>query len=434
MTMKKILFLILIIFSIKGSAQEIPVDSVKFYFDTFKKICDNDNGSLWGLNLYTPMIVFNEKSRFIVTNFADKRGILILQKNGLYTGILPDSLKPKNIGKSSWVYNWPISEDNFFKKISMMIHESFHYFQDSLKLKTSDYQITHIDSLNARITIRMEWLSLERALINDNKSIAKDAIIEALIWRNYRRLLYPNKIYDENKFEIHEGLPKYTDIKLASQNFDKNLIQVALDFSKLITNDTNIEHTFTRSFGYVSGLFYALLLDKYDSNWRKQINEKSDMGELLAEKINIISLLNLKQTIELYKENIIYKNVENEEIIRKSKIDKKNEGIKIRFTENPVLLLDKTSKFNYAFNPATIQLIGDECEYLPFFNVFESWGELRVKKDGGIIDSKKNTITIPAINIKINDNIVTMGENWELKLKKDWSIIKNEKNYKLKKK
>jgi hypothetical protein len=57
------------------------------YFRSVEDLCNRDNGSLWGKNLYGPLMFVDRVSRRIVANQPDKEGLL-KGKDGVYTGLI----------------------------------------------------------------------------------------------------------------------------------------------------------------------------------------------------------------------------------------------------------------------------------------------------------------------------------------------------------
>ena len=98
-----------------------------------------------------------------------------------------------------------------------------------------------MDNMDARILLKLEWTALEKA-INDETEKRNDYIKDALIFRNYRRMRYPQKDSMENKFEIHEGLAEYTGHKICSKSneeFKKHVLYAREKNWKLIQEGIN---------------------------------------------------------------------------------------------------------------------------------------------------------------------------------------------------
>lgn len=412
--------------SIYTNCQKTPTDSIGYYLSKFKHICDKDSGSLWGINLNSNLAFFEKETRKVITNFPDKYSLLKYDK-GIYSGILPDTIKVDELGKINWIFKW-LPQNNEFTNLSIIIHENFHGFQDSLNLHPDGYLNKHIDSLNARIALRLEWYYLSQALTCDTID-AKENIKAAIFWRKYRHYLYPDFIIDEIRFEIHEGLAKYTEVVLACKEYNRNPINEAINCYKNRVTNVSSESTYNRSFGYCSGLMYGLLLDQYFCNWREKVKKESDLGKMLANSIKMEYATNL-DSLSYYKRREIYEITSIDEIRREKEIAGKVNIIKKRFTQNPILIIEKTNNFKFSFNPNTIQMI-DGGMFLPYFEATDIWGKMKVYKNGGIIG--ETTVQLPAQTIEIKNNWAESFENWTLQLNDDWKIIKKNNNFFVKK-
>jgi hypothetical protein len=87
----------------------------------------------------------------------------------------------------------------------LLLHECFHRLQKKLGLPARDAVNNHLDTLNGRIWIQMEWRALERALRQTGPA-RQAAIADALLFRSYRRSLFPGSANHENALELNEGL------------------------------------------------------------------------------------------------------------------------------------------------------------------------------------------------------------------------------------
>ena len=54
------------------------------YFQEIKEVCDKDNGKLWGINLYAPLMFVDRNTRRIVANMSDDEGLL-KEREGVFT-------------------------------------------------------------------------------------------------------------------------------------------------------------------------------------------------------------------------------------------------------------------------------------------------------------------------------------------------------------
>lgn len=183
---------------------------------------------------YVGCMPFTEVSKFIASeNNADNS---LEPKGDYYVRELPDGIIVANstiqYGGKSWAQ---ISYTNNIYSIDRMmciyLHEIFHNNQEALGHISSipesndemkivmGYDNSHMDEMDARILIKLEWEALFKALESEGEE-RKKAVKAALVFREKRREIY-NKASDENSFEIEEGLPDYTAFKLYYKERDK---------------------------------------------------------------------------------------------------------------------------------------------------------------------------------------------------------------------
>ena len=186
-------------------------------FNDIKTICDKDNGELWGVNLYAPILCI-DNNRDLWSNQKDLQGQL--QTCGkVFIGKYPLN---KNIANSTinvfgqkWVMiKLPIPTDTIDRNI-LFCHEMFHYWQDSIGHIPRIYNNVHMDTKDARVLLKLEWNAFISACKTTDSSLRKIAICDGLTFRMQRQQEFGKYYSDETAFEIHEGLAQYTGIKLS---------------------------------------------------------------------------------------------------------------------------------------------------------------------------------------------------------------------------
>lgn len=398
---------------INANAQKVTNEQIIEYVKRYHDICKSDSGRLWGVNLHNNIAFIMDENNYVITNFQDSIRRLSEIKAGCFCGNLTDSLDDEIVKKAKWVFN-RFRDRGDYENISMIIHDNFHSVQKKLSIAKSEYHNPHIDSLEARVSVRMEWYYIHKALYSENNL---NHIQKALFWRNYRRYLFPHYIHDENKFEIHEGLAMYTEMYLMTKAYNKDLYEEAEKFYHKLFKNTDTKYM--RSFGYCSGLLYGLALDKYPFEWRSLINSKSDLGIILADLSNIKNKFEIDK-LDLYCEDTIYKKIYNEEFERIQKNNNETDSINDCFENNTLLILEKTDGFNFSFNPSNLQMLNKNDMYLPYFKATDAWGSLIIESNGGIIN--KSNVKIIAKNFIIKDGLIESKENWVLKLNEGWHL------------
>src|SRR5918993_1209067 len=106
--------------------------------------------------------------------------------------------------------NWPARTRG-----EAFVHESFHIVQPKLVLNGPAGANEHLDSVDGRYWLRLEWRALARAL-RESGQLRAEAIREALAFRNARHTRYPDKVESEYVLYITEGFASYTQTVLAA--------------------------------------------------------------------------------------------------------------------------------------------------------------------------------------------------------------------------
>ena len=264
--MKKWIFFLILLFLISCKTEKkdsyFTSGKASKYFKTVEEACNQDNGKLWGKNLYGPIMVVERTSRKVIANQPDKEGLL-KGKDGIYTGIYPKELILNNVpvmfgGSQFAMVPLPPEEDEYRIK-TRIIHSLFHRFQESEGINPSSFNESNMDEKEARLWIKLEWKALRKAL-NTKGDERHLAIRDALIFRGSNRELYQKFTADENRFETYEGLATFTYTMFCSTSPE--------DFkAKLFENLDRIYsmQSYSRSYGFIHGALYASLL--YDKGF-----------------------------------------------------------------------------------------------------------------------------------------------------------------------
>src|SRR5579871_666632 len=240
----------------------IPLEAAKNYFAEARMICERDHAQLWGISICGPIMLVDSSSRFLVTNQADANGTLT-KEEGVFTGTLP---KDQNIANTEiwwsgvhWTQMmWPLPEE-VAACDTLIAHELFHRIAGDLHIARATKTIMpdngHLDTLDGRYYLQLEWRALTRALETSNDAERRKAIGDALIFRAERYRLFPNGKVPEIDLEMNEGLAEYTGVKLGNP-VPSDQVKTAI----ASLNRGPKAATFVRSFAYATGPAYGLLL------------------------------------------------------------------------------------------------------------------------------------------------------------------------------
>jgi hypothetical protein len=349
-----LLFVISPISSAVSSAQEPSIDLAlaEQYFQEAQAICREDNGKLWGVSLCGPLMFVERGTRMIVANQSDAESNLV-KKDNVFVGRLPEKETIANTatrwaGVKWTMVTWPLPS-NKQARARLMMHELYHRIQDDLGLPASNPPNNHLDTREGRVWLQLEWRALRRALAAEGAESSK-AIEDALIFRLYRRSLFPNSDSTERGLEMNEGLAEYTGIKLRGS---PDLESVAYLAQQLETAES--KQTFVRSFAYASGPAYGFLLDRSKSGWRKGLKPSDDFGALAQRLYSIKLPANLKAEAEKRSAKYGADSLSASEAERNNRRQKRLAEHRARFIDGPILVFPLTDKVSYGFDPNNVE-------------------------------------------------------------------------------
>jgi hypothetical protein len=173
------------------------------FFKEAQALCERDGGRLWGVSICAPMVIGDARTQTFATSQPP-----------------PDAPRPQPIGLLNGPIQWgdtmwaaltwdTVAPQTPRVRSGMLIHESFHIVQMRLGLGVGTLSAEHLDSVDGRYWLRLEWRALARALRESGEPRAL-AIREALAFRQARHARFPDKVESERALDINEGLASYT--------------------------------------------------------------------------------------------------------------------------------------------------------------------------------------------------------------------------------
>lgn len=412
---------------INSSAAQSPAIDTKLagqYFRQLKQTSDQDGSKTWGVALYGPFLFVDPQSGYVVANQADLQNKLTA-KDGVFVGTLPKEMSPANTaidwaGVHWTMVMWPVSDFRQARE-RLLLHECFHRLQKELGLPARDAVNAHLDTLNGRIWIQMEWRALERALRQTGPA-RKAAIADALLFRAYRRSLFPESAANENALELNEGLAEYTGVKLSSADLDETVLR-----SNLILRQARNNPTFARSFAYVSGPAYGALLDLIGKPWRNSIKGVTDLGALLQQRYGIsvrASEADARAAVSRYEGEEIVTIETQQEQRRQAQIAE----AKRKYVDGPVLLLPLTPDVNYSYNPNNVVGIDASNTVYPTLRLVDTWGVLTVSNGAWIERDGSGKVVMARVPAPTDVSARPLkGEGWSLELTNGWEVVPGER-------
>ena len=394
------------------------------YFRQLEQTSNRDGGKTWGVALYGPMILVDPVTRNVVANQADLENKLV-SRDGVFVGTFPNELNAANTdikwaGVHWTMVMWPVSDFRQPRE-RLLLHECYHRLQEKLGLPARDAVNTHLDTLNGRIWIQMEWRALERALRQTGPA-RKTAITDALLFRNYRRSLFPDATNNENALELNEGLAEYTGVKLSSADLEETVLR-----ADLILRQARNNPTFARSFAYVSGPAYGALLDLSGKPWRAGLKPSTDLGLLLQQQYGIsirVSEAAARSALSRYEGEEIVTIETEQERKRSQQIAEARK----KFLDGPVLILSLSPDVRYSFNPNDVLGIDASNTVYPTLRLVDNWGVLTVTNGAWLERAPTGELIrarVPAPQDLSGRPL--KGEGWSLELTNGWEVVPSER-------
>ena len=388
-------------------------------FAEARSICDRDGGHLWGRSLCGPILLVDPTDQVILANQADPGGVL-KPSSGLFTGVLPASEilanTPVEWSGVRWTeLIWPLHHfgdgdgyDETAKRHVMLAHELFHRIQPGLKLTRPDGGNQHLDTLEGRYLLQLEWRALAGALRAPSVASRRAAIADALAFRQERYRLFPQAAAEEAALEINEGVPEYTGVRLGLTTPQARIDYTVHDLSAFVPAPT-----FVRSFAYATGPAYGLLLDQADPHWRARLGSGQGLDQLLSSALRLSPASDVKAREAAYDNGTLRASEQTRDAARRARLA----ALKARLVDGPVLTLSM-SHANYQFNPQTLQSLDAFGIVYPTLRLSAPWGVLEVE-GGALVDKEMTVATVSAAGI---DPSNLKGDGWRLTLNSGWTV------------
>src|SRR5437867_7224992 len=253
---------------------QVKPELAKRYFEEATKLCQRDAGRLWGVSLCGPMVIVDQATGTRATSQPEPEGqpprFPTFVDRPVYWGGVRSFSFP--------LYMLPEKDADVRQQV--MLHGLFHRIQPELGFITDDGFNEHLDTLEGRVWMQLEWRALRRA-VELSGSDRAEAIADALAFRRERRRRFPAAADNERRDEIREGLASYTGVAA----WASSLADAHRAAASALTGG-EAQGSFVGNFVAASGPGYGLLLDDLLPGWRRQVRGTSDLGDMLASATN----------------------------------------------------------------------------------------------------------------------------------------------------
>jgi hypothetical protein len=396
------LFLLLLLGAATAAEAQVRPELAKRYFEEATKLCERDGGRLWGVSLCGPMVIVDRATGTRATSQPEPEG-QPLRFGGLVDG-------PVSWGGLRW-FGFPLymlPENDADVRQQVMLHGLFHRIQPELGLMTEDGFNEHLDTLEGRVWIQLEWRALRRA-VESSGSERAEAIADALAFRRERHRLFPGAADNERRDEIREGLATYTGVA-AWANSPADAARAAA--AALAGGE--LQPAFVGNFEAHSGPGYGVLLDGLLPGWRRQVRSTSDLGNMLASAINRPATTDVAVAAARYDAATLRTAEEARDRAQQVRVAE----LRRRFVDGPVLTMPGTGS-GTSNTTGSVGIEGVGTVLFGTFTLTAQWG--RLTADGGVLRAVGGaTVSVPVTGAL--EGTTLQGDGWSATLNSGWVV------------
>jgi len=402
---RTVVFLYLVAGFARPAVAQVDQQRAQEFFKEAQALCERDGGSLWGVSVCAPMVIADRRTQTFATSQPAPEGARPRQL-GLVNA-------PIEWGGATWgAYMWDdVANKTPRIRMELFLHELFHGVQPQLGLGAGALATEHLDAADGRYWLRLEWRALARALreSGDERNLA---VRDALAFRQARRMLYPASVEDERAQEIGEGLAAYTGTVLAAPSAADAIVGAVdlLDGAET----TALEASFVRTFAYVSGPAYGLLLDASSPGWTRRVRGTDDLGTVVMRALAVQPATDATASATRYGGAEIRASEQKREQERQERLAE----LRRRFVDGPVLRIPGGGS-GMSDSRGAVVIPGVGTVYFGPFRASGVWGTLEAEK--GVLvasDGGSRRLAAPARP----DGAAIAGDGWTFKAAPGWVV------------
>jgi hypothetical protein len=371
------------------------------YFKEAAALCERDAGRLWGISLCGPMVFTDAATSTIATSQP--------APDGPRPGGLGFLNAPVTWGGARWsAYMWAfISPTDTQARGRLFIHELFHRIQPELKLMASAGETPHLETLEGRYWMQLEWRALSLALTSSRAARAA-AISDALAFRRARRAAFPGASAAESADEIREGLAEYTGVVLAMPSA-ADAIAAAVRQLALSAQ----EASFVRRFHAASGPAYGLLLDSFAPGWPRRVTAADDLAQMLTTAAKIEPAADAVAAASRYRGAELRAAEEKRDAAQQARIAE----LRRRYVDGPVLIVPRPT--GAATNNTGATAIPDVGIVIMEYRSTPAWGSLTATS-GVLVPDNGDGLHL-STPFQTNGSTLS-GDGWSITLAEGWMV------------
>ena len=378
-------------------AATIDVAVAQRAFSELDAMCREDAKKTWGVSLCGPIVFADPRTREAV---AWKDGKLTM-------ATLPKEIAIANTavqwnGGEWTMLMWPLPQEDVARR-AMLAHESFHRVQKQLGFPATGPASNHLDTVDGRVLMRLEWRALSRAL--SYPASARESILDALAFRERRHELFATAAEEERQLEMHEGLAQHTGYALAARNVSTRAIELA----KLVAANEQ-EPSFVRGFAYTSGPLWGALLDRKSPGWTRRLQASDDLAMLAARAYGLqdaaggggAPLRDVEEAATRYRGAEVFTAEKRRDDERQSRL----RTLRANLIDGPLLILPLQA-FQMTMDPNGLTPLDDRGAVYRSITIRDQWGSIEAKD--ALLAADYKSLIVPA-----------NGDGWTLTLNEGW--------------
>ena len=398
------LFLLLLLGAATAAKAQVQPELAKRYFEEATKLCERDAGRLWGVSLCGPMVIFDPATGTRATSQPEPEG-----PPPRFPGYADG---PVSWGGLRW-FGWPLymlPEKDADVRQQVMLHGLFHRIQPELACceGASDGSNEHLDTLEGRVWMQLEWRALRRA-VESSGSDRAEAIADALAFRRERRRQFPGAADNERRDEIREGLASYTGIA-AWANSPADARRAAA----LAAAGGELQQSFVGNFEAASGPAYGVLLDDLLPGWRRQVRGTSDLGDLLGSATNRPPTTDVAVAAARYDGATLRTAEEARDRAQQVRVAE----LRRRFVDGPVLTMPAGGS-GTSDTTGSVGIPGVGTVFFRNFTRSARWGRLNAN-NGVLRSADGTTLSVPVTGPL--EGATLKGDGWSATLNAGWLV------------
>jgi hypothetical protein len=399
-----LLFVVFLVVAVIPASAQVDQARAEQYFKEAQALCERDGGRLWGVSLCGPMVIADAATGTIATSQPAPAG-----ERPRVIGVVN---APVQWGGTTWsAYNWQmIPKDDQGERGRLFMHELFHCVQPGLGLRSgapTNGDNSHLDSLEGRYWMRLEWRALARAL-GASGAARTSAIADALAFRAARHQRFPDAAAEEHAVDINEGIATYTQYVTGSDSAED-----ASRHARATLSASEASTSFVRTFAYASGAGYGLLLDALSPGWHRKITAASDFGQLLSAAAGVTALPDAAAAAARYDGASLRAAEEERDRAQQAIIA----DLRRRYVDGPVLIVPRAGSGSVNSMGATV-IPGAGTVFREMSNK-SAWGFFDARS-GALISADGQTISLPAPVVV--DATTLKGDGWTATIGPGWTV------------